>query len=62
MNRLGVVEQGRLKINAYYKIMKVFLFLCQPVVGDSQNQNMNLSLPIINRDTLTAVTLYMNWL
>ncbi len=27
----------------------VFLTLhaCQPVVGDSQNQNMNLSLPII---------------
>ncbi len=38
------------KLNAYYKTMKVFLTLHagQPVVGDSQNQNMNLPSPIID--------------
>ncbi len=36
---------SKVKITAYYKTMEVFFDLaCQPVVGDSQNQNMNLSL------------------
>ncbi len=42
--------ESKVKTNAYYKRQwKCFLTLhaCQPVVGDSQNQNMNLSLPII---------------
>ncbi len=43
-----VVEQIRyyMQVNAYYKKIQVFFFTlhaCQPVVGDSQNQNMNLS-------------------
>ncbi len=43
---------NKVKINAYKKKWKCFLTLhaCQPVVGDSQNQNMNLSWPSIQSD------------
>ncbi len=43
---------NKVKINAYKKMKVFFLTLhaCQPVVGDSQNQNMNLSWPSIQSD------------
>ncbi len=51
---------SKVKINAYYKTIRVFFLPCMYVnlYGDSQNQNMNLSFITHNRGTLIAYMTY----
>ncbi len=61
---------SKVKTNAFYETIKVcfdLLRACQPVVEDSQNWNMNISLPIIesesadNTDGCAVVNTCFRW-